>query len=284
MKGLEKLREKLPDYQGKSLLKFMIVAIIVFFSSLTFQLIMDSIPRLFTEITFFQVLAPLTPIFGSIFVLIIGFSMVYSFWRNKDRYLVKFSEKAYQKAFKFVVTGVPMVITVVIHNFFPTDFLIPYENNQDLSWYLGTPIFDVFFPFSLVIFWIRLTLSFLFLGLGMTIAAKTLKIFDIDYMGLVYVYYPEESTLQNHEIFSILRHPTYHGLMLISIGSIFLRFSIYSIIYFLLFLIGINIHVKFVEERELIKRFGDSYKVYKQNVPAFFVRLKDLKKYLSFVF
>ncbi|MFX1305028.1 MAG: methyltransferase family protein, partial [Promethearchaeota archaeon] len=87
-----------------------------------------------------------------------------------------------------------------------------------------------------------------------------------------------------HEIYSILRHPTYHTLMLFSIGSIFFRFSIYSIIYFLIFIIGINIHIKFVEERELIKRFGEQYIKYKKNVPALFVRFKDLKKYLSFIF
>jgi len=114
--------------------------------------------------------------------------------------------------------------------------------------------------------------------------SKTLKVFGIDYMGLVYIFYPESSTLQNHEIYSILRHPTYHSLMLLSIGGIFLRPSIYSIIYFLIFLIGINIHLKYVEEKELIQRFGEGYKKYKEEVPALIVRLKDLKKYFSFIF
>jgi protein-S-isoprenylcysteine O-methyltransferase Ste14 len=113
---------------------------------------------------------------------------------------------------------------------------------------------------------------------------KTLKIFGIDYMGLIYVYYPEDSKLQNHEIYSILRHPTYHTLMLFCIGSLFFRFSIYSIIYFLIFLIGINMHIKLVEERELIQRFGQDYIRYKESVPALFVRLKDLKKYFSIIF
>jgi protein-S-isoprenylcysteine O-methyltransferase Ste14 len=114
--------------------------------------------------------------------------------------------------------------------------------------------------------------------------SKTLKAFGIDYMGLVYIYYPEDSTLQNHEIYSILRHPTYHSLMLLSIGGIFLRTSIYSIIYLIIFLIGFNIHTKFIEEKELIERFGEEYKKYKEKVPAFFVRVRDLKKYFSFVF
>ena len=118
----------------------------------------------------------------------------------------------------------------------------------------------------------------------MAVVRKALKIFGIDYMGLVYVYYPDESTLQDHEIYSILRHPTYHTLILFFIGAMLLRSSIYSIIYFLIFIIGINLHLKLVEEKELIQRFGEQYIKYKENVPAFLVRFKDLKKYLSIIF
>jgi len=284
MKGSKKLREKLPDYQGKRILKFLIIAPITFLSSLIFQLIVDSIPRILTDVPILQILAPFTPIFGSLIILIIGFLLVYSFWRSRDKYLSKYGELAYQKAFKFVVTGVPMVISVIIHSFFPNDLIVPYQNTQNLAWYLGTPISDVFFNFSIVFFSIRLALWITFVGLGMAVVSKALKIFGIDYMGLVYVYYPEESTLQDHEIYSILRHPTYHTLMLFSIGSIFLRFSIYSIIYFFIFIIGINMHLKFVEEKELLQRFGEGYKKYRENVPAIFVRFKDLKKYFSIVF
>jgi protein-S-isoprenylcysteine O-methyltransferase Ste14 len=117
----------------------------------------------------------------------------------------------------------------------------------------------------------------------MAVVRKALKIFGIDYMGLAYIYYPNESTLQDHEIYSILRHPTYHTLMLFSFGSISLRFSIYSIIFFFIFIIGINLHLKFVEEKELIQRFGEQYKKYKEKVPALFVRFKDLKRYFSII-
>lgn len=284
MKGVEKLKEKLPDYQGKRIFKFIIIAAIMIISSLIFQLVADSLPRILIEVPFLQVLAPLTPIFGSLVIVIIGFMLVYSFWRNKEKYLKKYGELAYQKAFKFVVTGVPMVITVVIHSFFPSDFIVPYQDNQNLSWYLGTPILEIFFGFSIVFFYIRMALWIIFVGLGMAVVRRALEIFGIDYMGLVYVYYPNESTLQDHEIYSILRHPTYHTLLLFSIGSIFFRFSIYSIIYFLIFIIGINIHLKFVEEKELIQRFGEQYIKYKENVPAFLVRFKNLKKYFRIIF
>ncbi len=284
MKGSEKLMEKLPDYQGKSIFKFLIVVPLVILISIAFQLIMDSLPRIFRGSNVLQVLEPLTPIFGSLIILLIGFLLVYSFWRKRDKYLEKNRELAYQKGFKFVVTGVPIVISVVIHSFFPTDLFAPYQDIQSISWYLSIPISEIFLDFSIIILSIRLVLWIIFFSLGLIVVRRALYIFGIDYMGLVYVYYPEDSTLQNHEIYSILRHPTYHSLMLFCIGSIFFRFSIYSIIYFLIFIIGINIHIKLVEERELVQRFGEDYIKYRKSVPALFVRFKDLKKYFSIIF
>lgn len=35
---------------------------------------------------------------------------------------------------------------------------------------------------------------------------------------------------------------------------------------------------------KLKERFGEHYKKYKKNVPALFVRFKDLKRYLSIIF
>ncbi|MHA1509925.1 MAG: methyltransferase family protein [Promethearchaeota archaeon] len=202
----------------------------------------------------------------------------------RDKYLSKYGKKAYQKAFKFVVIGIPMLFSVIVHSFFSTDLIIPYGIDDTISRYLGVPISGLILGFPFYIFYIRLIMSIFFVGLGLTVISKALNFFGIDYMALVYLFYPEESTLQNHEIYSILRHPTYHALVLISTGSIFFSFSIYSVINFLIFLVGINIHTKRVEEKELIERFGEEYKKYRETVPAFFVKLRDLKRYFSTLF
>ena len=276
MKGLDKLRYKLPDYQGRKIWVFLLIALCVFVSSIAFQLFMDSLPRLFRNIGALLTLAPFTPIIGKLLVITIGFLIVRKFWRIKDEYLANYGIKAYQKAFKFVAIGIPMVLSSVFHNFFPNNFIIPYINDGTSNHFLGTSI-----NFPYYILFIRLILFIIFVGTGVLVFIRTLSIFGIDYMALLYVFYPEESKLQNHEIYSILRHPTYHGIMLISIGSIFFRFSIYSVIYFLIFIVGINLHLKYVEEKELILRFGKEYEKYRETVPAFFVRLKDVKKYFS---
>jgi len=284
MKGIDKLRNKLPDYQGKKIRVFVVIVFVVFVSSLMFQSVLDSLPRIFRNIDILQVIAPLTPIIGPLIVISIGFSVVRKFWRVRDEYLSKYGIKAYQKAFKFVAIGIPMLFSVIVHSFIPNDLITTYRIDDTLSSYLGVPISGLILGFPFYILYIRLILSILSVGLGLTVIFKALNFFGIDNMALVYVFYPEESTLQNHEIYSILRHPTYHGLVLISIGGIFFRFSIYSIVYFLIFLVGINIHLKYVEEKELIVRFGEEYKKYRETVPAFFVKLKDLKKYFSTLF
>lgn len=284
LKGLDKLKEKLPDYQGKKLRIFMVMAFSSFIISIVFQLLMDSLPRIFPDLAILQLIAPLTPIIGSLLVLFIGLMIVRSFWKIRDKYKSNYGAKAYQKAFRFVAIGVPTVISVVIHSIIPTDLIARYGDTGDYSYYLGTTISDFLLIFPPLFLYIRVALFFIFLLLGLTVVFKALGIFGIDSMALVYVFYPNESTLQNHKIYSILRHPTYHGLMLISIGSIFLRFSIYSVIYFFIFLVGMKIHLKLVEEKELIERFGEQYKKYRETVPAFFVKLKDLKKYFFILF
>ena len=284
MKGIDQLRKKLPDYQGRKIRVFVVIAIIVFVTSLMFQLVLDSIPRIFRSIDILQMIAPLTPIIGPLIVISTGFSVVRKFWRIRDKFLSKYGKKAYQKAFKFVVIGIPMLFSVIVHSFFSTDLIAPYRIDDTLSRYLGVPISELLLNFPFYIRYIRLVLSILFVVLGLIVVNRALSFFGIDNMSLVYIFYPEESTLQNHEIYSILRHPTYHSLLLISIGGILFRFSIYSIIYFLIFLVGINIHLKYVEEKELIQRFGGAYKEYRENVPAFFVKLKDVKKYFSILF
>lgn len=284
MKGINELKSNLPDYQGRKILLFLLLAFIILAASLMFQVILDSLPRIFVNIEILQAIAPLTPIMGSLIIISIGFLVVQKFWRIRDKYLSKYGIKAYQKAFKLIAIGIPMLFSVIIHSFFTTDFIIPYKNDDTIGRYLGGSISELILGFPYFFLYIRLVLSLLIVGLGLIVINRTLKFFGIDYMSLVYLFYPEKSTLRNHEIYSILRHPTYHCLLLISIGGVLFRFSFYSVIYFLFFLIGINIHLKFVEEKELIQRFGESYKKYREEVPALFVRFRDLRKYFTTLF
>jgi protein-S-isoprenylcysteine O-methyltransferase Ste14 len=105
----------------------------------------------------------------------------------------------------------------------------------------------------------------------------------MDYMGLVYLYYPKESEIQRHEIYSVLRHPTYAGVLLIGFGGVLARLSMYSIIFFIIILAGLLLHIRFVEEKELIARFGKSFLKYRRKVPALLVRPRKIGAYFRFI-
>ncbi len=283
-KGIEKLREKLPDYQGNKIILFVVLAIATVACSMIFQLFFDSISRVFPGVVVLQFLEPVTPLIGSIIVLLLGFLSVYMVWRKRAKYKAKYEEKAYQKALKFGAVGVTLVITVMIHSFLPFDVLARYTETSTVSFFLSTPIDQLLLGFTSIFSVVRIALSLFFLLLAFLTIYRAITVFGIDYMMLVYLYYPEESEIQESEIYSVLRHPTYHTLLLWYTSSLFLRFSIYSIAYYFIFLVGIKAHLKFVEEKELIQRFGEGYKNYKKEVPALFVRFRDLGKYFRFLF
>lgn len=67
-------------------------------------------------------------------------------------------------------------------------------------------------------------------------------------------------------VFSIVRHPVYLGAMLIYLAIFLSTFSILTSITYIL-VIALYIFLSLSEEKELIKRFGDEYREYINNVP-----------------
>ena len=112
---------------------------------------------------------------------------------------------------------------------------------------------------------------------------RALQFFGLDYMVVLYLYFPEESKIQQNELYSVLRHPTYAGAILICLGGAFFTFTLSSLAVFAIFLAGFYIHITLIEERELMQRFGESYRNYRKKVPAFFVNPKDLGKLFHFL-
>jgi protein-S-isoprenylcysteine O-methyltransferase Ste14 len=101
-------------------------------------------------------------------------------------------------------------------------------------------------------------------------------------MGVVYLYFPEESEVQDHEIYSIIRHPTYFGGVLLGLSGLVFRLSVYSILMFFT-VYGIFWLQARREEGELGKRFGESYKEYMKNVPRLHIGIRNMPKYIQFL-
>ncbi|MHA1794735.1 MAG: methyltransferase family protein [Promethearchaeota archaeon] len=139
-------------------------------------------------------------------------------------------------------------------------------------------------PLSALFYGLRIIAWLSLLICGIMIIIKALLVFGIDYMAVVYLYFPEESEVQENEIYSVIRHPTYAGLIYISFSGFFFSFTIYSLVAFLLTVGFFSFHIHFIEERELIQRFGKNYKEYMNKTSAFFPKPKNSLKLLKFAF
>jgi len=204
-------------------------------------------------------------------------------WYQRDRLKAKYGQLSYQKVFLFGFGGVVIIFSIVVHN------LIPFHQ-WDLNFWSQfpfsifiTPLTSYLTPISLLLGYIRFILGGFFCLLGMMMMFRAIETFGFDYMTVTYLYFPEESELQDHKIYSVLRHPTYSGLILLCFGGMIIQLTLYSITFFLILYIGMYIHIYFVEEKELINRFGDSYKEYRKKIPAFFVHMKDWGLFLKFI-
>lgn len=121
--------------------------------------------------------------------------------------------------------------------------------------------------------WSLLAIPLFFVGLGIgMISIRTLSF-------RVLVGVPEilpssqKSELTTSGIYRYLRHPRYLEFILEFFAIALLSGLSVVWIVFSVFLCAIMITVTF-EERELIQRFGESYKAYKKNVPRFIPKIR----------
>lgn len=118
-------------------------------------------------------------------------------------------------------------------------------------------------------------IGFLLLMIGTGIHIWTGKLLSLwGLIGVPEIYKQMNGKLVTHGAFSIVRHPTYiaHTLMF---SGVFLVTGVLSTgLLAVLDFILVNLLIIPLEEKELLTRFGDEYKKYKDNVPKFFPRLK----------
>ena len=283
LKGFNKFREKIPYFSGKKIVFLPLFFISVNIMSTLFLYSFYLLPLLLPTNEIFNYLKPWFPILGELTTGIIGLTLVYQMWAHRDRLKKKHGQKSYQKIFLIGLSGVVVIFSIVTQTIFPFYIWIPFFWTDIPHTFFTTSITS-FMPvigdlFDLLCF----ILGIILIIIAFLMIYRAINTFGFDYMAVVYLYFPEESEIQNHEIYSVLRHPTYTALILICLGGIFIHLNFYSVAFFAIFLTGMYIHVHFVEEKELIKRFGASYKDFRKQVPAFFVRPKNLKTFLKYI-
>jgi protein-S-isoprenylcysteine O-methyltransferase Ste14 len=283
LKGLRKFIEKLPGLQGKKIVLLPLAAGLSFVAGLLFLLALDTIPRLYPANDFLRDAECLLPVLGPMISATAGWMTVFMMWYRKERYLAANKERAYQRGIFLGMLGIPLIFATVTHAYFPIERLFGVLPVDSRTIALSSPL--ITFPGTLnALNWVITVPGSLFLLLtGLLTCLRSLLTFGIDYMGLVYLYYPEESEVQDHGIYSAVRHPAYMGLLMIAFGGVLARLSAYSLVNFLILVIGFICHIRLVEEPELIQRFGPSFVKYRRQVPALHVKPTKLVHYCRFL-
>jgi protein-S-isoprenylcysteine O-methyltransferase Ste14 len=130
--------------------------------------------------------------------------------------------------------------------------------------------------------WFRMILSGILILLGLLTVRSAILTFGLDYMAVVYLYFPEESEIQDHEIYSVIRHPTYLGGIFLGAAGLFFRFSVYSILLSLVIFLVFRLQI-WKEEKELVERFGEGFIEYQEKVPALFIRPSKVREFFKFL-
>ena len=282
LKGMEKLREKLPAYPGRKIFLLPLMGAVAAILGYIFLIVLDILPRMLPDIALLVTIEPVLPILGSIFIAALGISLVGTLWRRRDSMKSQYGQLSYQLMIPKGVIGVCLIPTIIFHAFTSIRSLPPVPPVNDLTTQFSRsllPILGVTPELDIVI---RLVLSGILILLGLLVVRSSIFTFGIDYMTVVYLYFPEESEIQDYEIYSVVRHPVYLGGVILGAAALFFRFSVYSILLFVIVYLIFRVQIR-REEHELIERFGDGFVEYREKVPALLVRPKDFRAFFKFL-
>jgi protein-S-isoprenylcysteine O-methyltransferase Ste14 len=250
IKGLDQLRKHIPDLNTPlGALRFFVFPIILFFLITFF----------FNTIRFTR---PYWQLVAEILLGGLGFGLLYQFFRYKQDIKARFGPLAYRRA--ALLYGLPAV-TIIAAVVARVRYL-PGPEIPRFGWYIVLPALG----------WVSIVA-------GALLGLRTVQIFGVDNLTMLYVYFPEESQLVNHRIYNILRHPAYSAVQYIAFGLALLNGNWFAFACALIIAFGLWGWVRLVEEKELIERFGQAYVEYRQHVPPFLPRLRDLGGFIGFL-
>jgi protein-S-isoprenylcysteine O-methyltransferase Ste14 len=282
LKGMEKIREKLPGYHGWRLAVLPLLMLGMMMLGLTLLLFVDILPRILIQLSFLALVEPLLPIGAMTILLYFGLWLVWGVWRKREELQAELGELAYQRVIPRGISGIGLLFACLVHMFVSVRSLPPRPPVNELTTLFSQSLLPLAgIPNDLDVS-LRIVLGSFFVLLGLLTMRRAVLTFGIDYMIVIYLYFPDESEIQQREIYSIIRHPTYFAGILLGLAAILFRMSIYTIIFFVLFYAAWRAQIS-VEEKELVERFGEGYSDYMKRVPGLRVRPRDFGAYARFL-
>lgn len=221
---------------------------------------------LFALVTAYFIISDQIPtwsIDSQIIIIALGFLVLNLFFSRKQIYKEKYKELAYRNAFAhYAMPGLALIMAAIAHAGYMNGPFVP------TGWW--TIMFLAFGWFMLCI--------------GAILWIRGIFTFGADNLALLYIYYPEESRIIDSDIYGILRHPIYAGVLRVGIGLALLNGNANAIAFAILLPLGFISWIRLVEEKELIERIGQPYLDYRKRTPAFWPHLRDLGKFFKFLF
>lgn len=243
----------------------------------------DLLPAILAYSGISEIILSFFPLLGVLTIETAGFFLVWQLWFWRDDLKAKYGSTSYQRVFLIGFAGILWIITIAFNQY------IPYYSFSREFWassplqVLATPLETFFGIASAIVTYIKVSLAVILFIVGLLTCIRAIQTVGVDYMFVVYLYFPEASRIQENAIYSALRHPVYAGVLFIALGGAFLTFTLLSFAAYVILLAGFYLHIRFIEERELIQRFGDSYRKYQMKAPAFFVSPRKLRIFLRFI-
>lgn len=199
--------------------------------------------------------APVT----QIFLELVWFAlMVYGLLGHRKSYREKYGERAYLK--------------MVEHYFLPAGILMLNGVLRPI-WVMGGTV-----PFFGDRPLLRFVVGFYLVSVGILLEVKGVKSLGIDRVVFVYTVFPERGRQIQSALYQFLRHPLYSAMSHIALGIACLAGTAAGLGCALIFAGKLWLWSK-LEEKELVERFGESYAKYRNEVPAFIPKLKQLKTF-----
>jgi protein-S-isoprenylcysteine O-methyltransferase Ste14 len=247
IKGLDTLVKHFPEMAS---LKFALIVLGTFSLTTVYFLLSDRIPTWTID--------------SQIVVFALGFLIVRRAFTQRAALIEKYGKDAYQQAaMRFIFPGVSILFAAIAHTAYMGD--------------VNKMIFTqgVFPKIAHILGWYWVVV-------GALLWIRSVLTFGIDNLALLYLYHPQEGRIVKTDIYRILRHPVYAGIIRLCIGLALLNTGIFALSFIPFLPLLFFGWVRLVEEKELLERLPD-YAAYRDKTPAFWVKPRDIPAFFKFL-
>ena len=189
----------------------------------------------------------------------------------RKTYREKFGKLAYQKLYyRYIIYENPLGnASRYCRILLKTDYFLPAFVTLPSS----------FLTSSLLPYYVAIPTGLLLFVIGWMLWNPSRE-FNIDHHMYVYTVFPEDGRIIQSEMYDIIRHPKYLGECFLALGVGVFANNMVAIIFSLFHIIPTLLLV-IIEDKELERRFGESFIDYKKRVPALIPRYGNWKKFVK---